>query len=59
MNTEASSQLPRRIIDVDGALHDIFELPVDTASLEALLRDLFENHWHEITFGPKIGRAHV
>jgi hypothetical protein len=26
--------------------------PTDSASLEGLLRDPFENHWGEITFGP-------
>jgi hypothetical protein len=57
MTIETPSQPPQRIVDVDGALHDVFELPVDTASLEALLRDLFENHWHEITFGPIIQGA--
>lgn len=39
-----------RIVEPDGTL-DMFSLPTDTASLEQLLRDLFENHWREITFG--------
>lgn len=38
------------MIDVDGASVDIFPLPVEEATLEALLRDLFENHWREITY---------
>jgi hypothetical protein len=57
MQEEASiskADRPRRMIDVDGASVDIFPLPVEEATLEALLRDLFENHWREITFGPII-----
>jgi hypothetical protein len=42
-----------RITDPDGAAVDIFPLPTDEASLEQLLRDLFEKHWSVITFGPK------
>lgn len=49
--------VPRRVIDTDGTPLDVFALPTDSASLEALLRDLFENHWREITFGPIIQGA--
>jgi hypothetical protein len=49
--------LPRRVIDTDGTPLDVFPLATDSASLEALLRDLFENHWREITFGPIIQGA--
>jgi hypothetical protein len=48
---------PRRVVDPDGTPVDVFALPTDSASLEALLRDLFENHWREITFGPIIQGA--
>lgn len=48
---------PRRRIEADGAAVDVFPLPSDAASLEALLRDLFENHWREIIFGPIIEGA--
>jgi hypothetical protein len=48
---------PVRVIDPDGTPVDLFPLPTDSASLEALLRDLFENHWREITFGPIIQGA--
>ncbi len=48
---------PRRIIEEDGATVEVFALPTDPASLESLLRDLFEHHWHEITFGPIIQGA--
>jgi hypothetical protein len=48
---------PQRVVDADGTPLDVFPLPTDSASLEALLRDLFENHWREITFGPIIQGA--
>lgn len=48
---------PERIRDDDGAMLEVFALPTDAASLEQLLRDLFQNHWHEITFGPIIQGA--
>jgi hypothetical protein len=53
----SNADRPRRMIDVDGSAVDIFSLPVEEATLEALLRDLFENHWREITFGPIIEGA--
>ena len=43
--------------DPDGATVEIFPLPTDEGSLEALLRDLFEQHWDKITFGPLIQGA--
>jgi len=55
--TVAMSHHPERVVDDDGAPLDVFALPVDAASLEALLRDLFENHWRDITFGPIIQGA--
>jgi hypothetical protein len=48
---------PDRRVDADGATVDVFALPTDEASLEALLRDLFTEHWREITFGPLIQGA--
>jgi hypothetical protein len=48
---------PERTIDPDGSAVEIFPLPTDAASLEALLRDLFETHWDEIVFGPLIQGA--
>jgi hypothetical protein len=47
----------QRVVDADGATHEIFPLPSDEASLEELLHDLFEKHWHQITFGPLIQGA--
>jgi hypothetical protein len=43
--------------DPDGASVEIFPLPTDAATLEELLRDLFEQHWDKITFGPLIQGA--
>jgi hypothetical protein len=48
---------PQRLADADGATIEVFPLPTDEASLEALLRDLFEQHWQEITFGPLVQGA--
>ncbi len=48
---------PKRIVEPDGAALDVFSLPTDPASLEELIRDLFENHWREIVFGPIIQGA--
>jgi hypothetical protein len=48
---------PQRIVDEDGATVEIFALPTDAESLETLMRDIFANHWHEITFGPVIQGA--
>jgi hypothetical protein len=50
-------QVPRRITEADGSVMEVFALPTDAAVLEAILRDLFENHWQEITFGPIIQGA--
>jgi hypothetical protein len=48
---------PDRIVDPDGASVEVFPLPTDETSLVDLLRDLFANHWHEITFGPMVQGA--
>lgn len=48
---------PERVTDEDGSIAEIFPLPTDEQSLEELLRDLFERHWQEITFGPIIQGA--
>lgn len=48
---------PERAVDPDGHGVDVFPLPRDEASLERLLRDLFENHWDKIVFGPIIEGA--
>lgn len=62
MSTEAifkplSAFQPRRVTETDGAAVDIFDLPADEETLKELLRDLFENHWQEIIFGPIIQGA--
>src|SRR5438067_11920926 len=47
----------KRVSDPDGAIVDVHALPTDGASLEELLRDLFEQHSDKITFGPLIQGA--
>ena len=54
MTTATRSQT---MTDPDGATVEIFPLPTDEASLEELLRELFEQHWDKITFGPLIQGA--
>jgi hypothetical protein len=51
------SARPERVTDPDGAVVEILPLPTDAASLEELLRDLFERQWDKITFGPIIQGA--
>jgi hypothetical protein len=48
---------PQRVVDEDGATVEVFALPTDTATLEGLLRELFQDHWRQITFGPIIQGA--
>jgi hypothetical protein len=48
---------PERVIDPDGQIIEVFRLPADAASLERILRHLFEKHWGAITFGPIIQGA--
>ncbi|GIW79944.1 MAG: hypothetical protein KatS3mg105_1751 [Gemmatales bacterium] len=57
MSQQPVHSVYRRVLAADGSWQDIFPLPTDTASLEQLLRDLFEHHWREITFGPIIEGA--
>ena len=52
MSTAAQKQ-----VEADGATVETFALPTDEASLEAILRELFCEHWREITFGPLIQGA--
>ena len=54
MTTATRSQT---VTDPDGATVEIFPLPTDEASLEELLRELFEQHWDKITFGPLLQGA--
>jgi hypothetical protein len=57
MSADPAPIAPRRVTEIDGAMLDVFDLPVDEASLLELLRDLFENHWRDITFGPIVQGA--
>lgn len=47
----------RRVVEEDGGSADVFELPADEHTLTIILRELFEVHWSEITFGPIIQGA--
>jgi len=47
----------KRIVDPDGATVEVFPLPTDEANLLELMRDLFANHWDDITFGPMVQGA--
>jgi len=48
---------PERMREADGATVEVFALPTDERSLETLLRELFEEHWQHITFGPLVQGA--
>ncbi|MDB5725950.1 MAG: hypothetical protein JWQ16_2704 [Novosphingobium sp.] len=42
-------------LDAEGRVKaETWPLPLGQASLEVLFRDLFENHWDKLTFGPMI-----
>jgi hypothetical protein len=49
--------VPKRVTDDDGHIVEIFPLPTEEATLERLLRELFESHWDKIVFGPIIQGA--
>ncbi|MEO0400684.1 MAG: hypothetical protein AAF224_14835 [Pseudomonadota bacterium] len=53
----APAQIPMAHVDNDGRTEHVWSLPVDEAFLEAFLRDLFENHYNGLTFGPIIEGA--
>ncbi|BDV40546.1 hypothetical protein DSM21852_37990 [Methylocystis bryophila] len=55
--TLSTEVLPKRVSEPDGTPLDVFPLPTDPASLEELIRDLFENHWRDIVFGTLIEGA--
>ena len=46
--------MSQRVTDEDGHVVEVFPLPTDEATLERVLRDLFELHWDKIVFGPII-----
>ncbi|MFL1876806.1 hypothetical protein ACIKT0_16835, partial [Hansschlegelia beijingensis] len=54
-----SRREPTEIIrDEDGAVRrEIWALDADQSTLEAFLRDVFENHWAGVRFGPLIEGA--
>lgn len=55
---EISSEPTETKRNDDGSIsREIWSLPADEAFLEAFLRDIFENHWEGIRFGPLIQGA--
>jgi hypothetical protein len=40
------------VINPDGSRTEFFEVPTDPATLEHLMREIFEQHWDGITAGP-------
>jgi hypothetical protein len=46
-----------RTDNLDGSSTECFDAPCDEATLLALLRELFEEHWAEVIFGPCIEGA--
>ncbi len=57
MSGQADAGTPRLAREPDGATLEVWDLDPSPALLEALLTDLFRNHWHEITFGSLIQGA--
>lgn len=51
MATETAVRQPELVHDEAGQTLEIFQLDTSEASLFKLLKDIFENHWHEIQFG--------
>ena len=43
--------------NLDGTATEYFPVPTGETELLALLRDVFETHWHEVVFGPCIQGA--
>jgi hypothetical protein len=40
------------VINADGSRTEYHEVPTDSATLERLMREIFEQHWDDITAGP-------
>ena len=55
--TDSPVPAPQIETSPTGQQVEVFPLPAEEAFLDRLLRDLFENHWAEITFGPMIQGA--
>lgn len=48
---------PTVVKETDGRITEIYPLPTDESYLFQLLKDIFENHWQHIVFGPIIPGA--
>jgi len=49
--------LPQVVQNLDGSTTEYTNIPLSPGHLERLLRELFEQHWREIIFGPCIQGA--
>jgi len=49
--------LPQVVRNLDGSTTEYTDIPLPPGYLERLLRELFEQHWREIIFGPCIQGA--
>ncbi|HYB70678.1 MAG TPA: hypothetical protein VEH80_08410, partial [Candidatus Bathyarchaeia archaeon] len=45
------------VANPDGTATEYFDMPCGEAALLALLRELFEEHWAQVVFGPCIEGA--
>ena len=45
------------VINVDGSRTEYHEVPTDASTLERLMREIFEQHWDDITAGPIVPGA--
>lgn len=49
--------IEKRIVTVDGRTEEVWPLPRDTDFLFDLFRELFDDHWDKLTWGPMIPGA--
>lgn len=52
-----AAPIEKRIVQVDGRTEEIWPLSRDKDFLFALYRELFDNHWDKLTWGPLIPGA--
>jgi len=45
------------VINADGSRTEYHEVPTDASTLERLMREIFEQHWDDITAGPIVPGA--
>jgi hypothetical protein len=57
VSAERTPVAPRAVANLDGSSTDYFEIECTEARLLALLREVFEEHWEDVIFGPCIEGA--